>query len=93
MADVNAKKMKSLEIVSIAAGPALIPGMVTVTIAMKDPQGGAYYTHMVTRNNYAHSAAKALGRMRGVKMPAAPEPQDAAVKIERTMNTAGREVQ
>jgi len=80
----NAKRMKYLELVSIGRGPDLAKGMMTVTIALKDDQGEAYFTHLLTRHNYAHSTRKTIERLRAVKLPPAPDPGNEIVKIDRT---------
>jgi len=84
MSDDNPKKMKYLEIVTIGRGPDLAKGMVTVTIAVKDDKGELYYTHLVTRANYAHSTRKTIERLRWVKFPPVPNPGNEIVKINQT---------
>jgi hypothetical protein len=89
MSDVSAGRMKYLELISIGAGPDLVKGMMTVTFAMKDDHGGTYFTHLVTRHIYAYSTQKTLVRMRGVKIPPAPEPGNGNGHDQLNKNPAG----
>ena len=84
MSDDNSRKMKYLEIVTIGQGPDLAKGMLTVTIALKDDKGESYFTHLVTRDNYAHSTRKTIERLRRVKFPPVPDSGNEIVKINQT---------